>query len=227
LAVKAVCGRYGGAVCTSANAKEMLKWALSQGDGVLFIPDKNLAQNTAQNIGLSPDAWHIIDISGQGRILREEPEAMLAAKARLCIWPGCCAIHARFKPAQVLEARRSHSGCTVLVHPECSPEVADLADFVGSTSTMIKTVNNAPKGSVLIVGTEWHLVNRLALRHAEHKTVLPLAKSICSDMTKTTEEKLLGTLQNIVNGTAEPITVDREEAALAQKTLQTMLDVCA
>lgn len=227
LAVKAVCGRFGGAVCTSANAVAMLEWAFAQGDAVLFIPDKNLAQNTARNIGLAPEDWHILNLQGQGENLRQVPEAARAAKARLCIWPGCCAIHARFKPAQVWEARRAHPECTVLVHPECSPEVVALADFVGSTSAMIKAVDAAPHGATLIVGTEWHLVNRLAQRHAGRKTVLPLFKSICSDMSKTTEEKLLHTLRGIADNTAVPVRVDPDEASLARKTLQTMLDVCA
>ena len=227
LAVKAVCGRYDGAVCTSANAKEMLAWALGQGDGVLFIPDKNLAQNTARAVGLGPEDWHILNMQGQGQALREGPEAARAAKARVCIWPGCCAIHARFKPAQIWDARRAHPHCTVLVHPECSPEVVALADFVGSTSAMIKAVDAAPDGATLVVGTEWHLVNRLAQRHAGRKTVLPLFKSICSDMSKTTEEKLLHTLRGIADNTAVPVRVDPDEATLARKTLQTMLDACA
>ena len=226
LAVKAVCGRYDGAVCTSANAKEMLAWAFKQGDGVLFIPDKNLAQNTARAMGLGPEDWHILDMRGGGQALREGPEAARAAGARLCIWPGCCAIHARFKPAQVWEARRAHPDCTVLVHPECSPEVVALADFIGSTSAMIKAVDAAPDGATLIVGTEWHLVNRLAQRHAGRKIVLPLFESICSDMSKTTEDKLLHTLRGIADGSAAPVLVDRAEAALARNTLQTMLAVC-
>lgn len=226
LAVKAVCGRYNGAVCTSANAKTMLEWAFAQGDAVLFIPDKNLAQNTARALGLGTEDWHILDMRGQGEKLRQGPEAAKAAKAKLCIWPGCCAIHARFKPAQIWEARRAQPDCTVLVHPECSPEVVALADFVGSTSAMIKAVDAAQDGATLIVGTEWHLVNRLAQRHAGRKTVLPLFESICSDMSKTTEEKLLRVLRGIAAGTAEPVRVDPDEAALARKTLQTMLDVC-
>lgn len=227
LAVKAVCGKYNGAVCTSANARTMLEWAFAQGDGVLFIPDKNLAQNTARDMGLGPADWHILDMRGQGAGLREGPQAARAAMAKLCIWPGCCAIHARFKPDQIWQARRAHPNCTVLVHPECSPEVVALADFVGSTSAMIKAVDAAANGSTLIVGTEWHLVNRLAQRYAGRKTVLPLFESICSDMSKTTEEKLLRVLQGIADSTAKPVRVDPEEAALARKTLQTMLDVCA
>lgn len=226
LAVKAVCGRYGGAVCTSANAEKMLRWAMAEGDGVLFIPDKNLARNTALAMGLNADDWHILNVRDGARTLRQDPEAALAAKAPLCIWPGCCAIHARFKPDHVHEARRAHPGCTVLVHPECAPDVVSLADFTGSTSAMIKAVDAAPNGATLIIGTEWRLVNRLALRHAGRKTVLPLFKSICSDMSKTTEEKLLRTLQDIASGTARSVRVDPEKAALAAKTLQTMLDVC-
>lgn len=225
LAVKAVCGRYGGSVCTSSNAKEMLTWALSQGDAVLFIPDKNLAQNTAQALNIAPEDTLILDMRGGGVALRQGAQEEVAAKARLCIWPGCCAIHARFKPAHIKAAKDAHPECTVLVHPECAPNVVALADFVGSTSAMIKAVHEAPQGSVLIVGTEWHLVNRLAQRHLGHKTVLPLYPSICSDMSKTTEEKLLRTLQGIAKGTALPVKVTPTEAAFARKAMQTMFEM--
>ncbi len=225
LAVKAVCGRYNGSVCTSANAKQMLAWALAQGDGVLFIPDKNLARNTALALGMAPEDTLILDVRGGASALREGVSGKDALRAKLCIWPGCCAIHARFKPEQIENARRAHSDCTVLVHPECAPEVVGMADFVGSTSAMIKEVDAAPAGSTLVVGTEWHLVNRLAQLHAGQKTVLPLYPSICSDMSKTTEEKLLRTLKDIANGTAQPVKVNPEEAAFARKALQTMFEV--
>ena len=224
LAVKAVCGRYGGSVCTSANAGEMLAWALSQGDGVLFIPDKNLAQNTARALNIAPEDTILLDVRGGAAALREKPLCEDAAKARLCIWPGCCAIHARFKAEHIIAARSAHPGCAILAHPECSPEVSALADFVGSTSAMIKYVNEAAEGDTLIVGTEWRLVNRLAQRHLGHKTVLPLYPSLCSDMGKTTEEKLLRTLRGIADGTALPVKVNPDEAALARKALQTMFE---
>ena len=92
---------------------------------------------------------------------------------------------------------------------------------------MIKAVEAAPSGRTLVVGTEWHLVNRLTQRHAPHKTVLPLYPSICSDMSKITEEKLLLTLQGIAAGVAEPVKVDPTEAAFARKALQTMFEACA
>ncbi len=227
LAVKAVCGRHDGSVCTSANAEKMLAWAFEQGDGVLFIPDKNLARNTAKSLGLTPEETMLLDVRGGAAALRENTFAEHAAKPKLFIWPGCCAIHARFRPEQIKEARSAHPGCTVLVHPECAPEVVALADFVGSTSAMIKAVEAAPSGRTLVVGTEWHLVNRLTQRHAPHKTVLPLYPSICSDMSKITEEKLLLTLQGIAAGVAEPVKVDPTEAAFAGKALQTMFEACA
>lgn len=226
LAVKAVVGCFAGSVCTSANAAKMLEWALAQGDAVLFVPDKNLARNTAGALGLPARDQFVLDIRGHAAGLRDGACAAQAAQARLCIWPGCCAIHARFRPEQVLAMRKQHPGCTVLAHPECRPAVIELADFVGSTSAMLKAVEAAPEGSTLVVGTEWHLVNRLAQKYAGIKTVIPLFHSICSDMSKTGEEQLLAVLRGIVAGTARPLCVNPAQAELGRKALQTMLDVC-
>ncbi len=227
LAVKAVCGCYDGAVCTSANAQKMLEWAFEQGDAVLFIPDKNLARNIGNALGIPEREQFILDVRGHAAALREGRDTEQAGQAKLCIWPGCCAIHARFTPVHIHEMRKQHPGCRVLVHPECTPEVVNLADFAGSTSAMIKAVAAAPEGSVLVVGTEWHLVNRLAHKYAGKKTVIPLFHSICSDMSKTTEQRLLSTLQGINTGTATPISVNPDQVVLARQTLQTMLDVCS
>ena len=158
LAVKAVVGRYGGAVCTSANAEKMMNWAFRQGDGVLFLPDKNLARNTARKLGITGRDIHILDVRKTG----EAVDLEAADKAALVLWPGLCAIHARFHPEQIEAVRKADPSCKVIVHPECSPEVVRAADGAGSTTYIIEYVRNAPDGAHIYVGTEINLVERLA-----------------------------------------------------------------
>ena len=225
LCLKAVVGEYGGAVCTSANAETMLRWALDQGDGVLFLPDKHLGRNTAKKLGLAPDQQHILRLNGHGLI---NPESQPLDRP-LLLWPGCCAIHARLKPEQAAAARAAHPGCRVVAHPECRPELIERCDAAGSTSFLIKEAarlaEEAP-GSTLIIGTENNLVDRLAARHKGRCRVLSLGRAICPDMAKVTETKLLATLAAIAHGTAEPLTVEAALCGPARRSLTRMLEVC-
>ena len=134
LALKAVVGEFGGAVCTSANAKVMLRWALDQGDGVLFLPDRHLGNNTAEALGISQDDRHVLRVGAAGLV---QPETQ-ALDRKLLLWPGCCAIHARFEPDDVEAIRAQHPGCRVIAHPECRQEVIEACDGAGSTSYLIK-----------------------------------------------------------------------------------------
>ncbi|BFR48387.1 quinolinate synthase NadA [Nitratidesulfovibrio sp. HK-II] len=225
LAVKAVVGRHGGAVCTSANARTMLEWTRKQGDAVLFMPDKNLARNTANLLGIPDDKRHMLDVRAASfgtDVLTDE-----ARRAELLIWPGCCAIHARFNLRQMETARAAHPGCRIVVHPECSPEVVNAADAAGSTTTIIRFADEAPDGSTVIVGTEINLVQRLARQHAGRLTVLPLLESACSHMARVTEPKLLRTLEGVAAGTETPVTVPMDLHEPAKAALQRMLDACA
>lgn len=219
-AVKAICGRFGGSVCTSANARAMLSWALEQGDGVLFLPDRNLAMNTATALGLPKDQQLVLDIR------KGQMDCAAAGKARLLIWPGLCVIHHRFKPQQIARARAESPGALVVVHPECSPEVVTLADASGSTSFIIDYVRKAPAGSTIYIGTEANLVERLAREHAGSKSVLHLVESRCSNMAKITEDKLASLLAQIGAGKAQPVVVAPDVAAPARDALTRMLEVC-
>jgi len=223
MAVKAVVGRFGGAVCTSANAETMLRWALDQGEQVLFLPDRQLGRNTAKRLGLVETDQHTLDIRSQGAKM----DTAAIRKARLLLWPGCCAIHARFRPALVEAARYAHPGCRIAVHPECMPETVDASDAAGSTSFLIKYVAESPAGSTLVIGTEISLVERLAREHAGRCTVLPLARSLCSHMALTTQQRLLDCLRGIQAGTARAWEVRAEEAASARESLQRMLKICS
>ena len=151
---------------------------LDQGDGVLFLPDANLGRNTARTLGIAQDRIERLDIRGQGRFIQA------AEPARdVYLWPGLCAVHAKFHADRIEAIRRYEPEALVLVHPECHPDVVALADGSGSTSYLIKAVAEAPAGSMIYVGTEWNLVERLAKRHAD-RTVQPLRTALCSNMAK-------------------------------------------
>ena len=225
LALKAVVGEYGGAVCTSANAETMLRCALDQGDGVLFLPDKHLGRNTAGKLGLTPDEQHILRLNGHGLIDAERQPL----DRPLLLWPGCCAIHARLRPEQAEAARATYPGCRLVAHPECRPELIERCDAAGSTSFLIREAarlaGEAP-GSTLVIGTENNLVDRLADRHKGRCRILPLGRAYCPDMAKVTEAKLLATLSAIAHGTAEPLAVEAALCGPARRSLTRMLEVC-
>lgn len=223
LAVKAVVGRHGGAVCTSANARAMLEWALGQGDGVLFLPDRNLGNNTADQLGVPEAERHVLNIRQGG----EQMDLEAARRATLLLWPGCCAVHAVFKPGMADEARRLYPGARIVVHPECAPDMVRAADAAGSTSFLIRQAAEAPQDSTLVVGTEINLVRRLAARHAGRIRVLPLAVSACSNMAKVTAASLLGMLRAIKEGTAQAVEVVPDQTAPARDALTRMLQHCA
>jgi quinolinate synthase len=223
LSAKAVVGRFGGAACTSANAATMLRWALDQGDQVLFLPDQQLARNAAKSLGLAATAWHTLDIRCHGANI----DLTAAQKVKLLLWPGCCAVHARFRPKLVEAARRAHPGCRIAVHPECRPETVDASDVAGSTSFLIQYAATSPAGSTLVVGTEFSLVERLAREQAGRCTVLPLARCLCSHMALTTQQRVRDCLRGILAGTARAWAGPPEEAAPARDALQRMLQACS
>ncbi len=217
--VKAICGIYGGSVCTSANAKTMLSWALKQGDGILFIPDKFLGQNTAKKIGIEKKEIAILDITKNG----ENIDISKLKDKVLFLWPGVCAVHFRYKPEEILKIKQEHKNCLCVVHPECSPEVVELADADGSTSFIIKYVQEAKENSMIFIGTEENLVIRLAKRHP-NKKIKSIKPSFCSNMAKITLEKLKNTL-NSLDKSHYIVEVSEDIKKPARLAIQTMLEV--
>ena len=161
-AIKAFCGERGGLVCTSSNAAAAFDWAFARREKILFLPDQHLGRNTAyaMNIPLNEmvvwDPWQI-----NGGVA---PDRLRAA--RVILWKGHCSVHQRFLPSHVDAMRAKYPGIQVIVHPECRWEVCQKADALGSTERLIKLVEEAPEGSTFAIGTEIHLVNRLAKRYA-------------------------------------------------------------
>jgi quinolinate synthase len=218
--VKAICGRMGGSVCTSANARIMIEWALGQGDGVLFLPDQNLAHNTCDLLGVKAGRRQVLDVFSQGKTI--DP-ADLANKDVL-IWPGQCVIHSRLRPSAIEAFRTAHPGALVVVHPECSPAAVVAADSCGSTSHIIRYCEAAPAGATVAVGTEINMVARLAKKYAGVKTIVPLIAHGCSNMAKITEEKLARQLTDLDRD--PPVSVSPDVSEPARLALARMLDAC-
>jgi quinolinate synthase len=173
-ALKAFVGRHGGAVCTSSNARAVVTWALSRGDKLLFFPDQHLGRNTGYQLGLGASDMRVWDPKRELGGLEEVD----VKEATLLLWKGHCSVHQRFKVAHVEAFRAAHPDGLVVVHPECSHELIEVADQVGSTDFIIKAIEAAPAGSVIGVGTEIHLVQRLAAEHPD-RTVVSLDPLIC------------------------------------------------
>jgi len=220
-AVKALVGTRGGSVCTSANAKTMLTWAMGQGPHTLFLPDVRLGLNAADWIDLPKEQRHILDVRDHGKAVLLDK----ARKARLLLWPGQCVIHSRFKPETIRKARQESPGCLVVVHPECHPNTVALADACGSTSLIIKYVTEAPEGSTIYIGTEYNLVNRLAEKYQGVKVVRALKYSTCSNMEKVTEPNLARLITTL--DSAPTVQVDEALKDPAKLALERMLKACA
>jgi quinolinate synthase len=236
-ALKAFVGRHGGAVCTSTNARAVLDWALGKGrnagkesqgasgsgDKVLFFPDQHLGRNTGLAMGYGHDDMRVWNPRHELGGLTEAD----CKEATFLLWRGWCSVHQRFRPEHVHAFRAEHPDGIVVAHPECSFEVCDIADKVGSTDFIIRAVNEAPSGSVIGVGTEIHLVNRLN-DETPDKTVVSLDPLVCpcSTMFRIDAPHLCWVLENLVEGTVvNQITVDPETTDAAKVALQRMLEI--
>ncbi len=225
LAVKAVVGRFGGAVCTSSSAAKMLDWALKEGDAVLFLPDKNLGQNTAKLLGLPQSDIARLHVQQNGALIDTEQ----TRKARLLLWPGCCAVHAQLGPEDAKAWYTAHPGGKIFVHPECAPALVDAVDGAGSTTFLIQQAENAPAGSHLAIGTEVNLVDRLAKKHAGRIHITSLSPVACSNMAKLQEKDLLFSLRELADEQvpySTRIEVDPSLIPPARAAIEKMLALC-
>ena len=222
-ALKAFVGRNGGAVCTSTNARAVLEWAFTQGDKVLFFPDQHLGRNTGVAMGHELDDMKVWDPRRELGGLSE----VEAKEATFLLWKGHCSIHQRFSADQVADFRAEHPDGLVVIHPEAPHDAILAADEVGSTDFIIKTVEAAEPGTTIAIGTEVHLVNRLADENPD-KNVVSLDPLICpcSTMNRIDLPHLAWIVDNLVEGRVQNrISVETETAEWARLALQRMLDI--
>jgi len=216
LALKAFAGCRGGIVCTSANADKAFAWALKNGKCILFMPDEHLGLNTALSSGILRDEigfWNPINPADPGSL----------AHCRIVLWKAFCHVHTAFCQQDVDGVRARYPDSIVIVHPECLNEVVSKADAIGSTTGIIRTVKRTSPRKTIVIGTEWHLVNRLRQEFPE-KTIFPLRDSVCPDMAMTRMQHLLFVLDGILKGDPQNIVqVNPDERGWARLALEKML----
>ncbi len=241
-AIKAFVGANGGACCTSSNAKRVFEWAMRGGATpakrgekikVLFLPDQHLGRNTAaaMGVGVAKEAClYDPKAARRGEALGGiEAEALEGAK--VILWAGHCSVHKLFRPEHCVEVRERKDGTRILVHPECCKEVVDKSDLWGSTEFIIRTIEAAAAGSRWAVGTEIHLVNRLA-REASGRGVevriLSDCQCLCTTMFRIDERRLLWALDNLAAGrVVNQVKVHADARAAAVVALERMLSISA
>jgi quinolinate synthase len=222
-ALKAFCGRNGGVVCTSSNAARVLAWAWERRPRVFFFPDQHLGRNTSYAMGVPLEQmaeweYRVHDLDAfNARAFRSD--------VRTILWRGWCSVHGKFTLDQIREVRAADPAVRVLVHPECAFEVVRNADLAGSTEFIIEQVATAPPGTHWAIGTEIHLVHRLALEHPEQQ-IHSLQKNVCpcATMNRIDPAHLLWTLENLAGGhVVNPVRVDEVVKRDARVALDRML----
>jgi quinolinate synthase len=221
-AIKSFTGENGGTICTSSNAKAAMEWAFTQGSKILFLPDQHLGRNTAvQSLGLTLEdcvLWN--PWKEMGGLTAAELES-----AKVILWRGHCSVHGRFSKESIDDVRSRIPEVKILVHPECTHEVVTNADVVGSTEFIIRTIENAPRGSAWAIGTEFNLVSRLAKAHPD-KNIVYLDKTLCycSTMNRIDLPHLVWVMESLVAGhVVNQIKVDARVKQFSQLALERML----
>lgn len=222
--LKAFCGRHGGVVCTSSNARAVLEWAFQRGDRVFFFPDQHLGRNTSLGMGIPETqmpVWDPYELELGGN------DERAIRSSRVILWKGHCSVHQMFRAEHVAAFREQHPGIRILVHPECPREVNDIADISGSTGKIIETVRSSPPGTKWAIGTELHLVNRLKAEHPEQEIhFLSPVVCMCATMYRIDLPHLCWTLENLRDGTpVNRIEVDEETARWGLIALERMLAI--
>lgn len=197
-AIKAFCGKNGGLVCTSSNAPAAFQWGFERKPKILFLPDQHLGRNTGARLGIGLDEMLLWD--PRKPFGGNTPEAV--AQARVLLWKGHCSVHQRFLPEHVDRWRAEVPGVRILVHPECSHDVVAKSDLVGSTGFIINQIRAAKPGTKWAIGTELHLVNRLANEFPEQE-IAPLDNNgcpVCTTMFRISPQHLCWVLDNLNQG---------------------------
>ncbi len=211
-AIKAFCGRHGGATVTSSNAKHVLEWAFSQKGCVLFLPDQHLGRNTGVELGIPLHkmvVWNPIAETFEG------DGAANLKSCQMILWKGHCSVHEKFTVENIATWRAEDPDIKILVHPECSYEVVSAADISGSTQKIIQTIAEAPAGSHWAIGTEMNLINRLKQTYPDLQieSLNPMMCP-CLTMNRIDLPHLLWSLEHLIAG--EPANVIRVPEAIKE-----------
>ena len=223
--LKAFCGRHGGIVCTSTNARNVLEWSFSQREKVLFFPDQHLGRNTGYTMGIPLEEMVVWDFDQpMGGLTPEQVK-----NAKMILWKGFCSVHQMFKPEHIDAFKAKYPEAKIISHPESPFEVCQKSDYVGSTEYIINTIRDAEPGTRWLVATELNLVNRLAEQFAhEDKKVHFMSPTVCmcSTMFRIDPQHLAWVLENLVEGNVvNQIKVAPDEAVQAKLALERMLEV--
>ena len=222
--LKAFCGEHGGVVCTSSNAQKVLRFAWTQREKVLFFPDQHLGRYSGYLEGLSLEEMSVWNPNlPRGGLTKEQIQ-----KAKIILWYGYCSVHQMFQKSQIDRFREQYPQGKVISHPECSFEVCQASDYVGSTEKILTTVHEEPHERWL-VGTELNLVERLAKEVApQGKKVQFMADMVCmcSTMQRIDPQHLLWCLENLFNGqVVNQVKVSESIAESVKLSLSRMLEI--
>lgn len=220
-AIKAFVGKHKGATVTSSNAKTMVKWAFEQKERLLFLPDQHLGRNTAFELGIPLEEMAVWDPIEEKLIYDGDD----VSKIKVILWKGHCSVHEKFTTKNIEFVRKEYPDMKIIVHPECTHEVVQLADDAGSTNYIIQAIENSPAGSKWAIGTEMNLVNRLINNHPD-KQIISLNPYMCPCLTMNRIDlpHLVWMLELLEKGEVkQQIKVDNETKKLAKLALDRML----
>ncbi|WP_017755940.1 quinolinate synthase NadA [Calidifontibacillus oryziterrae] len=220
-AIKAFCGRNGGATVTSSNAKKMIEWAFTQKERLLFLPDQHLGRNTAAALGIPLEQMAVWDPVNEQFEFDGELQDV-----KVILWKGHCSVHENFTVENIAEIRKTRPEMNIIVHPECTYEVVQASDYNGSTKYIIDKIANAPAGSKWAIGTEMNLVKRIIDQHSD-KEIISLNPQMCPCLTMNRIDlpHLLWALESIDRAEEiSNISVDEQTAKDAIHALNKMLE---
>jgi len=223
--LKSFCGRHGGIVCTSSNARKILEWSFERKDKVLFFPDQHLGRNTGYRMGIPLEEMVLWDFTKPlGGLTVEQIK-----NAKIILWKGFCSVHQMFKPEHIDRFKAQYPETLVISHPEAPFEVCEKSDYIGSTESILKIVREAPPNTRWLVATELNLVNRLheEVKHeGKHVHFMSPTICMCSTMFRTDPQHLSWILENLAAGNVvNQIKVNEEDSRLAKLSLDNMLSV--
>lgn len=221
-AIKSFVGRHGGATTTSSNAADIIEWAFTQKERILFLPDQHLGRNTAYSLGIPLDQMAVWDPI-EGAFECDGP----LEEVRVILWKGHCSVHEKFNTKHIESLRNRHEDINIIVHPECTWEVVQASDYSGSTNDIIQTIERAEPGTRWAIGTEMNLVNRIIKEHPD-KNIVSLNPFMCPCLTMNRIDlpHLLWSLEKLQEGeVVNRITVRPEIREHAIIALNRMLEL--